>query len=1034
MSTAVGDEILFDFLEEFEAALQMTRPLLEEFGESAGPKSLEEALAVLQYCQMTAAETGLPALSLMISWSTELLIGLQQQADLRTPTHQQLAGQCLTALDSYRSELTNSGQSPVELFAELHDALTPARAALGLPESDWLELWSEFGEEPGAERLLLRLMADSSDCAPDVEEVIATVETPAAKEVPQLEIACTPKSNAPADVLPPVDVDDIAERLAEEQKNTSPELQEVFREEADDHLAQMYQALATLEGNLADAAAFATLRRSAHTLKGAAGAVGLQCVGKLAHRTEDLLDLLHERQKPCESATVRLLLSVTDAIQNCVLQDVAVAELAQTIARLQTELERALAAVGTATAGNEPAPQKPIAESSAVPTQVLADANHEKDRQDIERPESEPLDRETTVTTMSPAAATGSLRVPLTQVDEVLQLLGELVVHRSAFEDRIRHLDDSLSELQGAVARLRKVGVELETRYGVDALQSSAGDDLHVLLSKTHGETSQATAEKGLWNEFDSLEFDRYTDFHLLSRSLAESTSDVGTVASEIRQTIGEFDSLVTRQTRLTRDAQTRLMNVRMVPVSTLGQQLQRIVRTTADLQQKRIELQIIGQDVELDKAVIEQLAEPLLHLLRNACDHGIESPEQRAELGKAPTARITITARHQGRNAVLQIEDDGRGVDIDAVRVKAMEKGLVAPDVALAASSAQVLQYLFLPGFTTAQQVSQISGRGLGLDIVRAKIEELRGEINISTTAGQGTQFSIRLPLTLVMTRALLVEVQQQTFAIPMPDIEEVVRIRPDQLVTAGNSTLVEIGEATLTFKELAVHTGLPAAGENAARKATALRPAIIVSHARERVCVGVDRILGAREIVVKSLGTHLGRVHGLAGATISSDGSVIPILDPVHLVRHEASRPMTPTAPTRPAPQGPLRVMIVDDSVSVRRVMTRLIDSAGWTPYPAIDGLDALEQLVDLPQPPDAFLLDVEMPRMNGFELLAWLRSQPMFADTPVVMVTSRAGEKHRHKADELGASGYLIKPYQDDELLGKIRELTQHRRAMH
>lgn len=619
-----------------------------------------------------------------------------------------------------------------------------------------------------------------------------------------------------------------------------------------------------------------------------------------------------------------------------------------------------------------------------------------------------------------------SLRVPLARIDSLVQEVGELMINRSSFEQRMSDFARQLEELQRAVERMRNVSRDLDSKYGVGALggrQRLWGDGASLLPGgwRPSGQSN---------DEFDALEMDRYTEFHLLSRSLAETTTDIGTISQELRSLMADFDQLLSRQGRLSRETQDRLMRIRLLPLATLADKLHRTVRTVAAQQHKEVEFLLQGGDTEIDKLVLEELADPLMHLLRNAVDHGLEDAATRQAAGKPERATIRVQAFQQGTQVVIRVIDDGRGLNFDAIRETAIRHGLVTTNDAANRNEEELSAFIFLPGFSTAREISEVSGRGVGMDIVRDKVQKLKGTIRVESLAGQGTTFTIRLPMTLAVTRALLLHASNETFAIPMQSVVQILRLERSEVEMLGPSPMIRLGEESLPFVFLSERLGL----RSPADKSSPTVPVLVLADGDRKVAIGVDKILPGRDIVVKTLGTHLRKVRGLIGATLMGDGSVVPILDAADLVG-----PMTRTTPSVPAPHHPVRreetptIMVVDDSVSVRRVMTNLLKNAGWLVLDAKDGLDALDKLQNAEHSPDLFLLDIEMPRMDGYELLSSLRSRTEHRDTPIVMVTSRAGEKHRQKALRLGATDYVVKPYQDHELLSLIRRLLATRREL-
>lgn len=418
-------------------------------------------------------------------------------------------------------------------------------------------------------------------------------------------------------------------------------------------------------------------------------------------------------------------------------------------------------------------------------------------------------------------------------------------------------------------------------------------------------------------------------------------------------------------------------------------------------------------------------MADPLLHLLRNAVDHGLESPEVRRALGKPEAGTIRLSAIHEGNQVVLRIADDGRGIDANAVRETAVARGIDAHDLPLD----DVYGLLFAPGFSTKSEVSELSGRGVGLDVVKSKVEALKGTVSITSKIGQGTTFTIRLPLTLAVTRALLVQSNGQTFAIPLDCVEQILRFEESDVQRIGREPVLQIGETTYPVAHLGRVLELKTPNDDAVKRP----PVLIVRAGEKRLALVVEHLIGGREIVIKNLGPHLRKTPTVTGATLLGDGSVVLILNPPELVRASAARAAMEMSMLMPrsVPQRArtaTTVLVVDDSPSVRRVLTTLAERQGWKPIAAKDGIEALEILQRGQALPDIVLSDVEMPRMDGFELLGSIRGQASLARLPVVMITSRAAEKHRRKAMDLGASAYVTKPYQDESLVDVIRHLTR------
>lgn len=837
-----------------------------------------------------------------------------------------------------------------------------------------------------------------------------------------------------------------------------PEFAAIFAEEAEDNIQSIYVQMVELENNPAQAAAQKELRRLVHNLKGAAATVGYMAPSQLAHRLEDLMDAVCDGGRPITRDEMQLLYSGVDVLQDLSRMSFDADAMRSTLA----ELYGRFAAQMTQGVIGRDMPAEPIiaqdddsddvslmvapaAEQGSVGSDSAEEAVPEtaaeaapRAPREIELPEFVLLDRliaartaamnapavevaDTAATASTetpgsaPAASGDSVRLRIDQIDEMVKLVGEQVVARTTFEQQMLRMQSTVDELRRSLSRLRSLSTRLDTEYETKMLGGQSAFDLPA------GQIPSNLSRRFQISEFDELEFDRYTEFHLISRSLAETANDIHSVGSELGNLIGDFESSLNRQEVVTRDLQDRLMKARMVPLGSLTSRLRRVVRNAATACQKDVELEIAGEGLHLDKTVIESLVDPLTHILRNAVDHGIEAAEVRQERNKPTAGTVRIAAFHEGTHAVLQISDDGGGLNADAIREAAIQRGLIEANAVL--TDRDIHQLIFSQGLSTARAVSEISGRGVGMDVVQEVIQRLKGTVQIDSTPGRGVTFTIRLPLTMAITRALIVDAGGAQFAIPMQEVTQIARISQQDLGHVGSSTVLRVGERVLPLQRLSDILHLTATPEDLNRSV----PVLFLQTGSLTTALAVDRIQGAREIVVKPLGSHLRRVHGLIGATFLGDGTVIPILNPSELLQGETRSTPRKVIAAKPnqVPQRPYQIMIVDDSVSVRRVAANLVQHQGWVAITARDGVEAFEILQRDPQRPDLVLLDVEMPRMDGFELLSTLRGLPQFSDLPIVMVTSRSGNKHQGKADELGATDYVIKPFDEDRLIALIHK---------
>ena len=772
----------------------------------------------------------------------------------------------------------------------------------------------------------------------------------------------------------------------------SADLLDTFRQEADEILRDAGRDLRALDQSPAgDSALAQEIRRGMHRLKGAAGLIGLTTESNLAQRTQLLLDAAIEGRLSLKGEARSLLFQAVDALDDRILGDGEV-----DAASVVGQIDALLAVAGGGTAHPEP-----CAPAELPPLPIL-------DLTGSQPAQPEPEEKK----------YTQYVRVPIEKLDDIVRLVSELVVNRSTFEQHNSGLGNEIDELGLSVQRLKRVSSRLDADFEVSALGGFGQLAVRAMPMPSVAKSA----------EFDTLEFDRYTDFHLVSRDLSETTSDLSAAAGGLSDRVRDFESCLNRLGQLTSEAQDKLMRLRMVPLLSLATRLHRTVRVTAERCGKQAELVIEGERVELDKTLMEEMAGPLEHLLRNAIDHGIEEASLRQVLGKPGRGKIRIRALHEGTQVVIQVSDDGAGLEPGLLRAAAVRCGLYSDLEAAQLSPPELNRLIFHPGFSTARQVSETSGRGVGMDVVRSTVDRLRGTVSIESEIGQGTTFTVRLPMTLAIMRVLLVKTCGETFAIPLSVVAQILRLEQDQLERVGNEEVLRVEGRVLPARHLGELLKLKQPPDRSVRR----RPVLVLNIGDRKIAILVDRIEEAREVVVKTLGNTLRRVRGVAGATLMGDGSVVLIVNPSDLVQHEETRPTPNSAPAAPlASRTAYDILIVDDSVSVRKILSNVVRGNGWNAHTAKDGLEALEFLQHGVTQPDAILLDIEMPRMDGYELTAALRSLEAFRNTPIVMLTSRAGEKHRAKAFELGVTDYLVKPYQEDTLLTVIRRVVRERR---
>jgi chemosensory pili system protein ChpA (sensor histidine kinase/response regulator) len=596
-------------------------------------------------------------------------------------------------------------------------------------------------------------------------------------------------------------------------------------------------------------------------------------------------------------------------------------------------------------------------------------------------------------------------RVDADLLEDLLNAAGEISIYHSRLNQQVSSFDFHVVELEQTVARLRDQLRKLEIETEAQIMHS-------------HQDTLVAT------RDFDPLELDRYSNIQQLSRALAESANDLASLKDLLKSVTNEAESLLMQQARVTAELQDGLMRTRMVPFERHVSRLTRLVRQAAQEAGKRAELAVEGASGELDRQVLDKMLPPFEHMLRNAVVHGIEDAATRQKAGKPAVGRITIRLHREGAEMVIDVADDGAGLDVDSIRRKAYELDLLKPETKV--TDDEIMSLILTPGFTTAGAVTQSAGRGVGMDVVANEVKKLGGSLRISSVTGQGTNFTVRLPFTLAITQALIVRTGEEVYALPLPTVEGVARIPRSELesLLSQSEPSYQYGEQTYKFRHLGMYLG----GQAAKLPEDDTSVPVILVHAGEySAALLVDEMLASREIVVKSVGPQLAAIRGISGATILGDGSIVLILDIHALVRTGA--PVVEIRKAAPAPTDdrPL-ALVVDDSITVRRVTERFLQRSGLRVATAKDGLDAISVMQD--HKPDVILLDIEMPRMDGYEFASHVRNDPRVAEVPIIMITSRVGDKHRARAIELGVNDYLGKPYQDSQLLDAIRRQLEEK----
>ncbi|MGC8507451.1 MAG: Hpt domain-containing protein [Thiomonas sp.] len=788
-----------------------------------------------------------------------------------------------------------------------------------------------------------------------------------------------------------------------------PDLFPIFEEEANELLPALAASLRQWEQHPMDVGPAAQAMRALHTLKGSARMAGAMQLGDLAHNLESDIDSL-TANTPVSEADLAELLSRFDHLNT------RFDRLCSAAQRGESQLVDLSASGPSEVFTPDAAPQ-----AAATPLASATPAPHTTTEQ--------------TARLATPRIAAQAVRVRAGLLDRLVNQAGEITISRARLESEFSAIRSSVSDLSDNLERLRQQVREIEIQAEA---QMSA----------------QVQAARDEHRDFDPLEFDRFTRTQELTRMMAESVNDIAMVQGTLGRLLREVDDDMTRQARQTRELQRDLLRTRMVEFDSLSERLYRTVRQAAKDLGKSVRLEIVGGTIELDRGVLERVSGSFDHLLRNAVAHGIETAEERQAAGKPAVGTITLSLRQDGNEVVITLADDGRGLNYAAIRAKAERLGLVAPGQAL--SDEELTQLVFRPNFSSAESTTAVAGRGVGLDVVRTEVAALGGRVLLDNQPGAGARFTLLLPLTTAITHVVLLRTGATVYAVPANLVDIVLRFKPEQIASAAHAHTIDYANNTLPFYWLGALLGQSGQSSEPFGKSV---PVVVIRSATQRVAIQVDEVVGNREVVVKNLGPQLSRVPGLAGISVLPSGDAALIYNPVALASvygQEATARMDaallapvpeaalaepailapsgdalPTASAAPEAAAPRSaaplILVVDDSITVRRVTQRFLVRNGYLVQLAKDGLDALEQLQQASTLPDVILLDIEMPRMDGFDLTRNIRADARLQKLPIIMITSRIADKHRNYAAQLGVNHYLGKPYSETELLQLIEKFA-------
>ena len=918
---------------------------------------------------------------------------------------------------AYREDLPDAEPSPELASAIPEPVLEPEFAALedwsieqafaqADAETELPKLQDEFTAAADIPPLVdAMLVAEAAVAAEPAPSILAPVEA-STHEVMYVQVEPDANPDGPLE-LPDMDED----------------LLEIFVQEGGDILDASDTMMARLREQPHEREIVSGLQRELHTLKGGARMAGLAPIGDLSHAMEALLELVADGRRAMDRVSLESLERGFDRLHQLVqrvAKRLAIGMPVNAVARF----DALVAGETIATVDGE----VPTSDATAVVVSVAAAAEPVPAGAEAAKPVAVPAPTPRPARDMieeveeAGRVAQEMIRVRSDLLDNLVNYAGEVSIYRSRLEQQMGTFRFNLQELDQTVLRLREQlrKLEIETEAQI------------IARYQREHETSDA--------DFDPLELDRFSTLQQLSRALAESVSDLAALQSALDDLTRQAETLLLQQSRVSSDLQEGLMRTRMVPFDSVVPRLRRLMRQTAGELSKRAQLRVEGAQGEMDRNVLDRMTAPLEHMLRNSMAHGIETPAERAAQGKNEEGTVTVAISREATEVVIRVSDDGKGMDRDAIRRKAIERGLLKPDAQL--SDRDLFGFVLETGFSTAETVSKIAGRGVGMDVVHSEIKQLGGSLAIDSVRGKGSQFTVRLPFTLAVTQAILVRIGEHLFAVPMSSVQGVVRIRREDLDARMHSAqpVYSYGGDDYTIYEM--NDLLGTVSHRASDDAQL--PLLMVRSGDQRAAVRVDAVLGSREVVVKSVGPQISSVPGIFGATIMGDGSVVMILDMAPLVRKVAALrqtvldeqgieiPYVPEPVTVPIERRQPLIMVVDDSITMRKVTSRVLERNDMEVTTAKDGLDAVEKIQD--RVPDLVLLDIEMPRMDGYEFATYMRNDPRLKAVPIIIITSRTGEKHRQRAMEIGVDRYLGKPYQEADLLRNVDEILRLTRAVH
>jgi chemosensory pili system protein ChpA (sensor histidine kinase/response regulator) len=1021
--------VLRGMVEAFQSQLEVVKTGAQEDPAVSAHWKKEVAALLPAFAAEKGATEGLAAEYLVPTIDAEVLSYFSPEADEYLQTLDVLTNRLRdnpsdaeTIQSLYRTAHTLKGSAHTIGFKVIGDIAHPIEACMIAVRDGKISmssaLLSSIGDAVGVIRLLMKRddgkLEQLRHDVPGVTETLMQIQQGLPVGVPASATVLAPEPPAPrvatavlepaSDASPTTAGPSLTDEYIMPQLD--PEVLSYFAPEAQEYLEGLEAQLLRLEKEPQNPDLINQLFRTAHTLKGSAYTVGFQSIGDLTHFIEDFMGAVREGRIKVQPGHTDVLLRSVDVVRLLMRRDpTLMATVRQRFAAAMKGLKQLEQMSTTVETVASPAPVQ------AAPEEPVVEAKNQPEADQAKGKEAPGEEREV-------------IRVSRERLERLLNLVGELVIGRGRLEQRLRVLEQLSQQVLACRVRLIDSVRSFEEKHTFTLPTSSGGGD------QAKGAAGAAMFQ-GL-SDFGSLEFDKYDDFNILARRISEVTADISESMTQLSTSIRRSHEDMSQLQQLTLGMRDEIARARMVPIGTPFTRFRRATREMARSTGKEVTLVTSGEHTEVDTGVVERLVDPLVHLVRNAVYHGIEPAALRVSKGKPAAGTIYLHASHRGNAVLIEVEDDGAGLDIEKIRAKAVERGLVRSDIAKNMPEAEAIKFIFLPGFSTAEQVGDQAGRGVGMDVVKRVIESMNGHIDVESVRGVGTKFTLHLPLTLLIATALMVRCGEERYGIPLPSVREVTMLTSGSLQQMGERSMLHIGDEAIDVQPLDQLMYRHGSGRVEIGK-----PVVIVRTGTGPIGLAVDELLGRQEIVIKPIGAlkSLER-SSFGGATIDPEGRVVLVLDPARLVSggEKGAMPLevsdqsatgieidTPVeeAPTQQAVEQ--KILLIDDSLSIRKFVGRMLETAGYEVDTAVDGEEGLRKASAKNY--RLILTDLEMPKLNGYEVIQALRSRPQTQQTPIIVMTTRAGDKHRQMALNVGASSYIAKPVEERALIQEL-----------